>query len=632
MNDINSPLPQVNNDDMIPNVPKPVIFKCAQPRSLSKQGEVKIHLPTFGVVFVHPTLYSTSIDNDESSTINQDQNRNSTLSGSIEITLSERCRIKKIVVVLYGITKLHMGVKIGWEEFGLFERSVDIIPPQSQHINDDDNGFWLEKGIQSFPFTIKIPSSISISEWVDFGYVSYMISARIQGMSDNVDKSKPLSSISKYLSPLSTILRYKSCLNQTVYNVKSFERLIPKIDSFSESNLSPSLDPIEQRGNSTSTETDMSNLTLGERGDTSSNNHDHNCDQVQSINNEASSSTSAAALDSSENHQPPPLYPIFSRTSQSSLTTTTKSTSKPNKKPQAETWLKGDLYDSKSLVIHVNPTSDGELNQLNINKDMFVDGLGSLSYNVMADVFTLGCIMLFSIKIPSPSPLVTIFSARLLFIQSYSMISPLRPDKPPHKPESPRKHILYELGNPSNPLWKGREVFGGNGYDHDNDHHHKEGWKVNAVVRMPHHDLIRPSTYDGTITPITVKHELVCQITYSVKGQDVTGRSIDSEEGESRTLTVKVPIFIPSCGLTTNAIHLPAYDKVHSEQDTSEDIKRKLSSDYRKYDCMCESSFEDLGKEAMKRMRFPEDGDDVNTASTDRQVGVKVGETLPANR
>lgn len=43
-------------------------------------------------------------------------------------------------------------------------------------------------------------------------------------------------------------------------------------------------------------------------------------------------------------------------------------------------------------------------------------------------------------------------------------------------------------------------------------------WQYARVTRIPDDDLVRPTTLDGTETPIRVAHQLVCQVRYRFKG------------------------------------------------------------------------------------------------------------------
>lgn len=111
----------------------------------------------------------------------------------------------------------------------------------------------------------------------------------------------------------------------------------------------------------------------------------------------------------------------------------------------------------------------------------------------------MSSVILLSISIPAPCAKTTIFLARLVLTQSYTITSPRTPNTPPSSPESPQKFVLYQVGRQhkagdlaparnADALWRGTDAGGAGG---------EEGWKVKAVARIPGHDKIRPTTYDG---------------------------------------------------------------------------------------------------------------------------------------
>ena len=108
--------------------------------------------------------------------------------------------------------------------------------------------------------------------------------------------------------------------------------------------------------------------------------------------------------------------------------------------------------------------------------------------------------MLYSFIAPDPDPDVTIFYLRLLLVQDYELVSPRRPNDPPHRPESTMEQILFRGGKrpsqgvktPSKEgaLYRGDAAAGSSSGEH-------EGFKSKSLVRLPGHDLIRPSTPKG---------------------------------------------------------------------------------------------------------------------------------------
>ena len=61
---------------------------------------------------------------------------------------------------------------------------------------------------------------------------------------------------------------------------------------------------------------------------------------------------------------------------------------------------------------------------------------------------------------------------------------------------------------------------------------------------------------DRTITPIRVSHDLLLQVFYSIDGETVTGQPCEGP-GELRMMQVKVPVNVPSCCCSLNALNLP---------------------------------------------------------------------------
>ena len=49
-------------------------------------------------------------------------------------------------------------------------------------------------------------------------------------------------------------------------------------------------------------------------------------------------------------------------------------------------WMKGDLVASRGLILHANPSPTGGVNQLDVRKEGYVDGLGSWRFSASADV------------------------------------------------------------------------------------------------------------------------------------------------------------------------------------------------------------------------------------------------------
>ncbi|GAA5927870.1 uncharacterized protein JCM15063_006022 [Sporobolomyces koalae] len=75
-----------------------------------------------------------------------------------------------------------------------------------------------------------------------------------------------------------------------------------------------------------------------------------------------------------------------------------------------------------------------------------------------------------------------------------------------------------------------------------------QDWTYARVSRVPDDDAVRPSTLPGTITPIRVKHKLVVQVKYRLKGSK-----------KDLVLEMSSPVMIASCCCLTSSLLLPRY-------------------------------------------------------------------------
>ncbi|WWC71630.1 uncharacterized protein I206_105588 [Kwoniella pini CBS 10737] len=574
-----------------PRVPPPIYLRSSSPGTSGK-GSMKIHVPAWGVSLVRPPRHLDLHPLEAGSTTLEPPSEDTVLSGSLEVTMKERRRVKAISIGVQSVCRLHMGANRGWEEDGIFERGVEVLGPTDIEMEE---GIWLEKGSQSFSFTIILPATLATTDFHNFGRVSYILTAKVEG----IQSSTSFSSMFKIASTSSP------ALDPTIPNVGDFERVLARSDKLVSTGLA-------NRGGHTSQES-LVHQTRGLALDINDESQEDPLWDNDAITvGEGPSSVQGLYTRREDpprpcSHVPPlslspdqlPSNPLSRRHSHSDAYA----------KTEKNGWMKGDLVASKALIVHANPSRTGGVTQLDIRKEGFVDGLGIWRFTANADVFSISSVLLISIKLPAPSSTTTVFLARLILSQSYSIVSPRTPNQPAHSPETSRQHILYQVGRPHKAnekypgreveaLWRGKDVPGKGKRDEADS-----GWVIRAVARLPGHDKIRPTTCDGTITPIRVKHEMLLQIFYSVDGRCVHNDPIEGP-GELRMMSVKMPIAVPSCCLTLNALDLPTYEVAHSAP--TENIDSIISSPPGKNLCMCGSTFAELGEAAMRRMQSVE--------------------------
>ncbi|GAA5861339.1 hypothetical protein JCM8547_006097 [Rhodosporidiobolus lusitaniae] len=75
-----------------------------------------------------------------------------------------------------------------------------------------------------------------------------------------------------------------------------------------------------------------------------------------------------------------------------------------------------------------------------------------------------------------------------------------------------------------------------------------ESYTFNRIYRVPGDDLIRPTTLQGTETPLRIAHTCSVRLRYLLEEQD-----------EEQTITITKPVQIASCVCSPDAVFLPAY-------------------------------------------------------------------------
>ncbi|KAL7423927.1 hypothetical protein Q5752_001512 [Cryptotrichosporon argae] len=604
-----SPLADPRALDDRPRVPPPIYLRSSSPQPQSSKGTLKIHIPGLGVALVRPPrhLELHPLENGGAEPPTAD----TVLSGALEVIMKERRRVQAISVGVQSVCRLHMGVKRGWEEDGVFERGVEIL-------GGDAEGMWLEKGSQSFSFNIILPATLATHDWHSFARISYIITARVEGIAD-----------AGGLSSLWKSREVPVCGVDVPFRV-DFDNVIARSDKLAHElalGRTSSRDSVSRHlpsgthahgtyghgsprvvGSPLAAPLDLGSplsdpddaIAIGESSPTLNGLY-HRRQSNDFVSSPPPPNFAGAPMGSPLARQvDPDAQSIVSiRSAMSALSTGSGSDGRSEKTG----WLKGDISAVRGLVVHALPSASGGVYELDVRKEGYVPGLGSWRFTASADVFAISSAMLVAITVPSPAPSCTIFFVRLLLVQSYTIRSPRTPNDPPHKPEAPRNHVLYQIGRPHRPgekvlahnvpaLWRGP---GACGKDPEG------GWKTRAVVRLPNHDKIRPSTNEGTITPIRVTHDLTLQIFYSVEGETVTGRPIKGP-GEVRMCQIRVGVLVPSCCCTTPTLDLPTYD-------TPPASPPKLAPDDHMFDrplylekCLCGQSFAQLGEAAMRRM------------------------------
>lgn len=102
-------------------------------------------------------------------------------------------------------------------------------------------------------------------------------------------------------------------------------------------------------------------------------------------------------------------------------------------------------------------------------------------------------------------------------------------------------------------------------------------WTYSRIVRMLDDDSLRPTTLEGSETPIRVKHKLVMEVRYRVPGTKA-----------EKTLECSTKVTIASCCCLSDSLLLPSYVKQQPKEQRVHPFHRR---------CLCNRSLQGEGRD-----------------------------------
>lgn len=254
----------------------------------------------------------------------------------------------------------------------------------------------------SFQFSILLPATLATSDWHAFGRVSYMITARVQGI-----PYTSFSSIFKAITPPAFEHTYAA----------DFERVMARSEkTAAERSKRPSSRDNSVPRNSGSKSRDNIATVAN-----SSLNEDYDVDD--------SGSHGQGLYTRRHSHLP------IDESSRGRLKWHKPGSSGSDKIDKTD-WMKGDLVASRELLVHAVSPVTGGVTSLDLRKEGFVDGLGSWTLSASADVVRF---LPISVALLILSLICANFFPPLWFNSSplhLSSFSPLTSPHPLHPPQS----------------------------------------------------------------------------------------------------------------------------------------------------------------------------------------------------
>lgn len=314
-----------------------------------------------GVVFIRPPRRSELHPFDDAAETTEPPSDDTLLSGTLEVIMKERRRCHSISVGVQSVSRLHMG-EHGWEEDGIFERGVEVL-------GGDAEGIWLEKGSQSFTFSILLPATLAAHDRHEFGRISYILKATVEG----IPSTTGVLSFWKGKNDAGGIA-------SDIPFKEDFEKVIARSDKLAQDaradsrgsfsppqGLSPQLAAMSLGGSPSPQ--DESAIAFGEASPSLSGlYHRRLSSDIQRIPSIALPNSRVADDNGS-------IYSFQSA-----------GTADGPYRTEKTGWLKGDLHASRSLIVHVNPNPVDGVTQLDIRKEGRVDGLGPWRFTASSDV------------------------------------------------------------------------------------------------------------------------------------------------------------------------------------------------------------------------------------------------------
>lgn len=478
-----------------------------------------IHITSF-IVLVSP--HSSTAEEET-----QAPRDDTVLDGTLQIVMDKPRVAKSIRVSLIATCRLQIPGRDEWQEKTIFKRSVEIGGENA----DQEAGIRLEKGSQAFGFALIVPSTLATYDKHPNARISHVLRATVEGFPQST------SSTFNIFGGIGKGKQRSSSRASSSRAPSPGRRSRPGSRAPSPSSRAKSRDPASI----------PPSRAPSPNGSTTG----------------GGAKSPRLSLAASNNHTLDQAYFDYERGRKSTPSTT------PPISPSIEYKdLKQTLTAERHVVIVANPPQIEGLRNYSFNKTGKLAGVGEWKWNIHSDALTVGSYLKAKLAFIDLNPWATIFAVRLLLSQTHSVTSPDEPGSAPFVYPKRNFVIATEGTIPTDKkpgphlpaLWRGSLVDSGdtkaegsssstaisNGVP---DSNLSPDFKLNiGMKRLPDDTKARPSTMEGTITPVKVSHEFVLQVFFNVQGTDAKGAAIPGDHGPGvmRMMMVTTPVVLPS--------------------------------------------------------------------------------------
>ncbi|KAM0748179.1 hypothetical protein T439DRAFT_328164 [Meredithblackwellia eburnea MCA 4105] len=227
----------------------------------------------------------------------------------------------------------------------------------------------------------------------------------------------------------------------------------------------------------------------------------------------------------------------------------------------------GDVVSNERvLFLIVNPGGAGASAPpppLHHKIEGVVDEIGPYTAALQSQHTMVGGLLLLRFSLVSPPTDIHIYSVKVKINQIFTLHSTINPKHKLQCPPDPRIIINIDGSHPANfghidqpPSRPGSPHLGpmkvvtqGNSFC------------ISHLARLPNDNHLRPTTQPGTVTGISVSHEIAIEMTYRIpKPEDGNGKSSkEALEREKKKMTVTKPFDVFSCCCFLDSLTLPVY-------------------------------------------------------------------------
>ncbi|GAA5897062.1 hypothetical protein JCM8208_006157 [Rhodotorula glutinis] len=243
------------------------------------------------------------------------------------------------------------------------------------------------------------------------------------------------------------------------------------------------------------------------------------------------------------------------------------------------------LSNEKPVFLIVNPGLEDVSKPpppLHLKFEGSLEEIGPYSIAMQSAYCMVGGLLLFRLNLLFPPTDLLIYSIKVKIVQAFQLRSPVDKDHAVTPPPYAQSVFILDATNPPNMAKISEDNARGaksSGMQTPRTGPLKalrkdEMYRLHHLARLPNDNHIRPSTQEGTTTPIACHHTIQCEITYRPMTEDESnpppfdptapggrkaGKEKEKNEPERRKVVMSKPVDIFSCCCFLDSLTLPVY-------------------------------------------------------------------------